>query len=258
MEPLIDDQESLQLLREGLPDDAYFGEIVTALQIEGGETAIPKHIRHYVRHYKLVDGLLYFTTTVGSDSNNWRLCIPNTPRLRNKILTEAHEPPTSGHFGPYKTYFTLAQNFYWPRMFKDIMSFIRSCDNCQRCKTGRAGTDGLLKPLDIPEQRWSSISLDFVTGLPASNGYDAILVITDRLTKRGHFIPTVKTIDAPGTAQLYMKEIVRLHGIPQSIVSDRDIRFVNTFWKKLHELLGSRLLVLDSKSSPDWRTDRKT
>lgn len=257
VEPLVDDQESLQLIKDSLPDDPYFGEIMTALSKEGGEASIPKQIRHYVQHYKLADGLLYFTTTVGSDNNNWRLCIPNNSRVRNKIFTEAHEPPTSGHFGPYKTYFTLAQNFYWPRMFKDIKSFIRSCDNCQRCKTGSTGTDGLLKPLDIPEQRWSSIFLDFVTGLPVSNGFDAILVVTDRLTKRGHFIPTQKAIDAPRTAQLYMDEIVRLHGIPQSLVSDRDIRFVNTFWKKLHELLGSRLLFSTANHpQTDGQTER--
>ena len=70
MESLVNDQESLQLVEEGLPNDAYFGEIVTSSQQEGGDPAIPKHIRHYVRHYKLVDGLLYFTTTVSSDSNN--------------------------------------------------------------------------------------------------------------------------------------------------------------------------------------------
>lgn len=255
--PLLEDEETLQSIKINLPEDPYFGEIYSTLQNPNEDAMIPKHIRHHIRHYRLVDELLYFTTTVGSDNSNWRLCIPKVPSVRNKIFVEAHEPPSSGHFGPYKTYFMLAQHFYWPRMFKDIKTFIRSCDNCQRCKTGGKGTDGLLKPLDIPERRWSSISLDFVTGLPISNGCDAVLVVTDRLTKRGHFIATVKTIDAPGTAQLYFNEIVRLHGVPQSIVSDRDVRFVSSFWKKLHELFGSRLLFSTTNHpQTDGQTER--
>lgn len=251
------DEGVIQQIRESIPSDNYFGEIYTTLKEGDDNAVIPKHIRHYIKHYRLIDGLLYFTTTVGSDNNAWRLCIPKIPTIRNKLCNDAHEPPTSGHFGPYKTYFLLAQTYYWPHMFKDIRRFIQSCDNCQRCKTGSAGTDGLLQPLDIPEQRWSSISLDFVTGLPLSNGFNAILVVIDRLTKRGHFIPTVKAIDAAGTAQLYMKEIVRLHGVPQSIVSDRDIRFVNTFWEKLHELMGSRLLFSTANHpQTDGQTER--
>lgn len=249
--------DTLEQVKNGYARDRYFGEIITALKEGVEENMAPKHIRHYIKHYRLVDHLLYFTATVGSDNISWRLCIPDTKFIRDELCYEAHNTPTSGHFGPYKTYYLLSGKYYWPYMFKHVKKFVGSCDTCQKCKTGSAGTDGLLHPLNIPEQRWSDISLDFVTGLPLSNGYDTILVVIDRLTKRGHFIPTVKTIDAAGTAQLFMKEVVRLHGVPATIVSDRDVRFVSTFWKKLHELLGSKLLMSTANHpQTDGQTER--
>ena len=244
-------------IKQQLPSDAYFGLIYNTLLDDTEEPNIPKEIRHYIKHYQLIDGLLYFSITVGSDNDQLRMCIPNNPQLRKTLMSAAHDPPTSGHFGPYKTYFSLAQNCYWPHMFKSIQRYIKSCDTCQRCKTGTPGTDGLLKPLDIPENRWSSVSLDFVTGLPKSNNCDAILVVVDRLTKRSHFIPTVKEIDAPLTARLFMQNIVKLHGVPKTVVSDRDIRFVSAFWRSLHNILGSQLQMSTSNHpQTDGQTER--
>jgi hypothetical protein len=233
----------LDEIKQHLPKDKYFGEIFQILQQSDGPAAVPKHLQHYIKHYRLTEGLLYFTTTAGADNMNWRLCIPDHTPSRQLLMQQAHEPPSSGHFGPYKSYFFMACHYYWPRMFKGIRRFIASCDTCLRCRSGSSGTDGHLKPLDIPEQRWSDISIDFVSGLPLSNGYNEIMVVVDRLTKRAHFIPTTENVDASGAARLFLREVVRLHGIPASIVSDRDVRFISQFWTALHEHMGSKLFM---------------
>jgi len=101
---------------------------------------------------------------------------------------------------------------------------------------------GLLKPLEIPMWKWENITMDFVVGLPRSpKGKDAIWVVIDRLTKVAHFIPMKTTNFASDLVPLYIKEVVRLHGVPKSIVSDRDSKFVSNFWKSLHSALGTGL-----------------
>ncbi|KAL5556863.1 hypothetical protein UlMin_039099 [Ulmus minor] len=101
---------------------------------------------------------------------------------------------------------------------------------------------GLLQPLMIPEWKWEHISMDFVMGLPKTlKGYNSIWVIVDRLTKSAHFLPVKNTYKMEQYAKLYVQEIVRLHGIPLSIVSDRDPKFTSTFWKSLHKAMGTRL-----------------
>jgi hypothetical protein len=101
---------------------------------------------------------------------------------------------------------------------------------------------GLLKPLEIPEWKWEHITMDFVVGLPRSpRGKDVIWVVVDRLTKSANFIPMKTTNSASNSVPLYMKEVVRLHGVPKSIVSDRDSKFVSKFWESLHIALGTKL-----------------
>ena len=102
-------------------------------------------------------------------------------------------------------------------------------------------TQGLLQPLPIPLKKWQQISMDFIGPLPQSDSYNCILVIVDRLTKMAHFLPTTTDISAPDVAKLFLDNIYRLHGIPESIVSDRDTRFTSRFWRTLFELLGTKL-----------------
>ncbi|CAA0810870.1 Unknown protein, partial [Striga hermonthica] len=101
---------------------------------------------------------------------------------------------------------------------------------------------GLLRPLDIPKWKWEEISMDFVTGLPkSSEHHDAIWVVVDRLTKVAHFLPVSMTMSMEKLAEIYTRWIVRLHGVPAHIVSDRDSRFTSRFWKSLHEAMGTQL-----------------
>jgi len=125
----------------------------------------------------------------------------------------------------------------------DIAKYVASCGVCQQVKAEHKRPAGLLQPLEIPEWKWEHISMDFVVGLPRSpRGRDAIWVLIDRLTKSAHFIPMKTTNSASELVPLYMKEVLRLHGVPKSIVSDRDPKFVSNFWQSLHSALGTNLL----------------
>uniref|UniRef100_A0A2N9F2L4 RNA-directed DNA polymerase n=1 Tax=Fagus sylvatica TaxID=28930 RepID=A0A2N9F2L4_FAGSY len=169
-----------------------------------------------------------------------RLCVPNDPSIKNDILEEAHRSPYTMHPGSTKMYRDLRETFWWNNMKREIAQFVEQCLTCQQVKVEHQRPSGLLQSLPIPEWKWEHISMDFVSGLPRSpKGHDAIWVIVDRLTKSAHFIPIRMNYSLDQLAQLYIEEIVRLHGIPVSIVSDRDPRFTSRFWKSLHKALGS-------------------
>ena len=139
-------------------------------------------------------------------------------------------------------YKDLKRYFWWNNMKRDVADHVAKCLVCQQVKIEHQRPGGELRPLAVPEWKWDDITMDFVTALPRTRaGYDMIWVIVDRLTKVAHFIPLKTGCSLEKMAQLYVKEIVRLHGVPRSIVSDRDPRFVSRFWKSLHEALGTKL-----------------
>ena len=137
------------------------------------------------------------------------------------------------------------------------MCYIRNCHTCQRARTSRHASKGVLRPLVVPDQPWQDISTDFITGLPSAEGYDAICVIVDQFTKQRQFIPCTTTIDAERFAELFIKEEFRLHGLPQTVTSDRGPQFIAAFWKSLCK----RLDMQPRLSSPyhpqtDGQTER--
>ncbi|GAU38281.1 hypothetical protein TSUD_119620 [Trifolium subterraneum] len=187
-----------------------------------------------------------------------RICVPDIPELKKSILEEGHKSRLSIHPGANKMYQDLRGVFWWPGMKKDIARYVYACLTCQKSKIEHQKPIGLLKPLNIPEWKWDSISMDFVSGLPRTvGGYDAIWVIVDRLTKSAHFIPINITFPLPKLAEIYVRVILKLHGVPSSIVSDRDPRFTSDFWKSLQEALGTKLR-LSSAYHPqtDGQTER--
>ncbi|KAK2407303.1 putative mitochondrial protein [Trifolium repens] len=189
---------------------------------------------------------------------NGRVCVPDAMDLRNTILGEAHKSKLSMHPGATKMYQDLRQDFWWPGMKRDVAEFVASCLTCQKAKIEHQRPAGMLQSLDIPEWKWDSISMDFITGLPKTRRkHDSIWVIVDRLTKSAHFLPVRITDTAAKLTDVYIAEIVRLHGIPSSIVSDRDPKFTSHFWKTLHEALGTKLR-LSSAYHPqtDGQTER--
>jgi len=139
-------------------------------------------------------------------------------------------------------YNDLKRQFWWHGMKRDISDFVSRCLICQQVKAEHQVPSGLLQPIMIPEWKWDRVTMDFVSGLPLSaSKKDAIWVVVDRLTKSAHFIPVRTDFSLDKLAELYVYQIVRLHGVPVSIVSDRDPRFTSRFWKKLQEALGTKL-----------------
>ena len=171
-----------------------------------------------------------------------RVCVPDDNDLRKAILEEAHSGSFAIHPGSTKMYQDLKMSFWWSGMKRDISELVTKCLVCQRVKAEHQVPSGLLQPIRIPEWKWDRITMDFVVGLPLTGRkHDSVWVVVDRLTKSAHFLPVRTDYSLDKLAELYIKEIVRLHGIPISIISDQDPRFTSRFWGKLQEALGTRL-----------------
>ncbi|TYK26028.1 pol protein [Cucumis melo var. makuwa] len=171
-----------------------------------------------------------------------RLCVPSDSAVKTKLLSEAHSSPFSMHPGNTKMYQDLKRVYWWRNMKREVAEFVSKCLVCQQVKAPRQKPEGLLQSLSVPEWKWENVSMDFITELPRTlRGFIVIWVVVDRLTKSAHFVPGKSTYTASKWAQLYMYEIVKLHGVPVSIVSDRDARFTFKFWKGLQTDMGTRL-----------------
>lgn len=159
----------------------------------------------------------------------------------------AHDAATSGHLGARKSYARLVDaEVYWPSMLADVSAFVASCEACQRSKPYNRPAAGLPTPLEIPEGRWRVVSLDIVSGFPPSGkeGYDCIVVFSDRFSKQAYFCPsTMKGLSAEVVAELYVQHVFRVQGVPSVILSDRDSKFTSVFWERLLELLGTKLVL---------------
>jgi IS30 family transposase len=139
-------------------------------------------------------------------------------------------------------YKDLKVRFWWEKMREDIVEYVARCDTCQRVKAEHQRPAGLLQPLEIPTWKWDDISMDFIVGLPCTQkGNDSIWVIVDRLTKVAHFLPVKAKYSVSRLAELYVDNILKLHGAPRSIVSDRGPQFTAQFWKSLHASMGTEL-----------------
>ncbi|GJT35907.1 putative reverse transcriptase domain-containing protein [Tanacetum coccineum] len=168
------------------------------------------------------------------------------PPLRVRALTvimyESHKSKYSIHPGSDKMYQDMKKLYWWPNMKADIATYVSKCLTCAKVKAEHQRPSGLLVQPKIPEWKWDNITMDFVIKLPkTSQGYDTIWVIVDRLTKSAIFTPMRETDPLDKLARLYLKEVVTRHGIPVSIICDRDPRFVSNFWRSLQNALGTNL-----------------
>ena len=182
--------------------------------------------------YSVKDGLLF---------KDIRLVIPEKSPFIPALLRQFHDSDVGCHEGVLKTFKRMVREVLWKGMRTDITDFIKACAVCQQNKYSTLSPAGLLTPLPIPQQMWTDISLDFVEGLPFSKGFDVILVVVDRITKYAHFIPLRHPFTVKSVAETFVKEVVKLHGFPETMVSDRDKVFFSQFWSSLFKAQGTAL-----------------
>jgi len=201
-------------LKEEYPTCPDFGDIYRSLQ-QGPSS---EH-----SDYTLLDGYLF---------KGNQLCIPKTS-VREFLIWEVHAGGLAGHFGRNKTILAIEDQFFWPGLKRNVAQIVAQCRTCAIAKQQRQNTD-LYTPLHVPDCPWQDISMDFVVGLPkTSRKHDSVFVVVDRFSKMAHFIPCSQTLDASKVAKLFLDQVVRLHGLPKTIVSDRDVKFTSYFWKTL-------------------------
>ncbi len=229
-------------IRNALADDAFGQSIIKAL--ERNDT---RHPRVPLAETKFENNLLYVYGL---------LYIPNDDEIRAKIIKRSHDHPAAGHPGRAATFEMVTRDYWWPSIRQTIARYVDNCDTCTRIKPARHKPYGYLRPLEIPQRRWDSISMDFVTGLPLSQGFDSILVVVDRLTKMAHYIPTTEDgCDAVTTARLFLANIFKLHGTPTYTISDRGSVFTSGFFREF-----ARLLKIEPRFSTAYhpQTDGQT
>ena len=210
----------MESMKNMYENDSEFGSIWSACE----QGAFNKFYRH--------QGFLFKET---------RLCIPNCS-FREILVHESHSGGIMGHFGVARTYDILKEHFYWPKMKQLVAKVCGSCVKCAQAKS-TVNNHGLYTPLPVPTHPWVDISMDFVLGLPRTQkGNDSIFVVVDRFSKMAHFIPCKKTSDVHHVADLFFDHVVKLHGIPRTIVSDRDVKFLSGFWRSLWSKFGTKLL----------------
>lgn len=187
-----------------------------------------------------------FTIHDGFIFKGIQLCIPDCS-LRLQIIQELHN---EGDIGRDRTLKLVTQSYFWPTQLRDVSRFVERCRICQQAK-GQASNAGLYLPLPIPTQPWTDISMDFVH----KKGNVSIFVVVDHFSKMAHYVACKRTTDAVTVAQLFFREIYRLHGLPSSIISDRDTRFLIHFWRPVWKLLNTSL---DMSTIYHPQTDEQT
>jgi hypothetical protein len=182
---------------------------------------------------KVMNDLIYYKDRI--------FLVPESA-FKAKILQVYHDSPMAGHQGISKTYRQVRERFSWKGLKEDVIKHVKECTTCQENKYEHTHPAGILQPLPIPEHKWESISMDFITGLPKTQGKDCIFVVVDRLAKFAHFFAISIDFSETQVVELFIRDIFRLHGLPKTIVSDRDSRFMSTFWKELFRLVGTALI----------------
>ncbi|GKC41504.1 putative reverse transcriptase domain-containing protein [Tanacetum coccineum] len=173
---------------------------------------------------------------------NGRSWLPCYNDLRSVVMHESHKSKYSIHPGSKKMYQDMKKLYWWPNIKADIATYVSKCLTCAKVKAEHQRPSGLLVQPAIPEWKWDNITMDFITKLPkSSQGFDTIWVIVDRLTKSAHFLPIRENDPLDKLARLYLNRIVARHGIPVSIICDRDGRFTSNFWRSFQKALGTDL-----------------
>lgn len=180
-----------------------------------------------IPNFSLRDGVLRFKN---------RIWIGQDSALQQQLIHAVHASPVGGHSGIPVTYRRAKQIFAWSGMKQSITQFVQACSVCHQAKADRTKLPGLLQPLPVPERAWQVISMDFIEGLPTSQGFNCILVVVDLFSKYAHFLRLKHPFTASSVAPVFLQQVYRLHGLPTAIVSDWDKIFTSHFWQELFRL----------------------
>jgi hypothetical protein len=213
----------LEIIEEGYTQDEQTKLLLTELSVSGSND----------KGFSLKDGLIRYKGKVWLGSHGG---------AHKAILVALHSSGLGGHCGIAATYNKVKALFAWPNMKQAVKEYVNQCQVCQQAKPEHTKLPGLVQPLPIPEQAWHTISMDFVEGLPKSKGHDTILVVVDKLTKYGHFLPQAHPFAALTIAKLFHNNVYKLHGLPQVIISDPDKVFTSTLWRELFRLSERTLM----------------
>ncbi|KAE8963808.1 hypothetical protein PF011_g28900 [Phytophthora fragariae] len=245
-----------QQIADAYEEDAFYAAIIRYLLNPAADTLakLTRPTRDAITRYDLDGDLLTYAIDTFDTP---RVVIPADDDLRARLVHEYHDAPAGGHLGREKTFAALSRDFFWPRMYKWIRKWVRSCEICQRVKPA-ASKQAPLRPLPIATSAWRSVSMDFIFGLPRdAEGRTGVLVFVDRFSKMVHLAPVAAEVTADESAELFLDLVFRHHGLPESIVSDRDPRFTSAFWTRLFALLGTRLLMSTAAHpETDGQTER--
>jgi hypothetical protein len=198
-----------------------------------------------------------FSLNQGIIRKDSQIYIGGNSALNTKLIFVLHDSVVGAHSGILATYHRISKLFWWKGLKSDVEQFVKQCSICQQAKSERIHPSRLLQPLPIPLGAWQDLCLDFIEGLPKSEGYSYILVVVDRYSKYAHFFPLKHPYTTAQVAQIFLDNVVKLHGVPKSLVSDRDKIFTSSFWKHLFTLLRTKL-ALSTAYHPqsDGQTER--
>ena len=224
--------------------ELYAVSVSTALQLEEISSEVDKdpELQKIISEWKQDPAKQpEFSVVQGRLLRQGKLVVPKGLALIGVIMREYHDGKMGGHGGVLKTQKRIADLFYWVGMLTDIRRFVASCQTCQRQKYSTLAPGGLLQRLPVSERVWEDVSMDFVEGLPRSKGLNSVMVVVDRLTKFSHFVGLSHPYKATDVVVFFIQDIVKIHGFPRTIVSDRDKIFTSLFWKELFRLSGTKL-----------------
>ena len=174
-----------------------------------------------------------------------KVYVPKDVELRTEIIQLHYDIPVAGHGDRWKIIELVMMNYWWPGVMKDVRRYVDGCDICQRMKNRTEAPAEKLKLSKIPEKLWTHLMVDFITKLLLVAGKDAILVVCDKLSKMTHFVATTEGTSVERLARLFRDNLWKLHGLPESVVSDRGPQFAVEMTKELNKMLGieTKLLI---------------
>ena len=173
-----------------------------------------------------------------------RVIVPRDSALRAKLVLEAYEPPFCGHFNARRTLEIVSQSFWWPEIRSDVDRIVRTCDVCQRVQARRRGDEAPMEVI-VAEGPWQVVTIDFLSGFVPSvpGGWQGCVVVCDRFSRMMHVKECNTHLTAKEAAALFIQLVVRAHGVPRKIISDRGTQFESVLWYEVIQQMGSKVAL---------------